>query len=430
MNSPEQAKFFITLLNKVNDAILATDSHGHLLFFNKAAQTMIGFPDKVNNLEWIDFMGLLKSDKKTKIEKKNHPVLRALRDERIVNEEMILAPKNKISRAILINVSPIVSNSIKDGVIIIMQDITSQKETENKLNSRSKSLIQAYEGLRRAETGLRNTNTELEKRVMERTQNLTRTNKELQNEILIRSKAEQQIKRSNAELLKINKDLDNFIYTASHDLRAPISNIEGLIHALKDEKTYLDESTKHLIDLMYESVEKFKNTIADLTEISKIQKAEGDFQEIVGFESTLHETQTAIQDLIATTHTQIGFNFSECPQINFSKKNLKSIFYNLISNSVKYAYPHRSPIITLKTEMNTKYCILTVTDNGMGIADDKMSRIFSMFKRLHDHVEGSGIGLYIVKRIMENANGKIEVTSEINKGTEFKLFFPLFSNIS
>jgi PAS domain S-box-containing protein len=430
MNSTEQAKFFLTLLNKVNDAIIATNNYGHLLFFNKAAQAMTGFPEKLHGLDWLDYMAVTKPDRKTKIEKRNHPVLRALRDERLLNEELFLTPKNKMPRAILINGSPIVSNGIKDGVIIIIQDITSQKETESKLNSRSKSLIEAYEGLRRAETGLRNTNTELEKRVLERTQHLTRINKELQNEIQIRSKAEQQIKRSNAELIKINKDLDNFIYTASHDLRAPISNIEGLINALKEEKSYNEDSTKYLIDLMYESVEKFKNTIADLTEISKIQKAEGDFLEIVSFENIFLETQTTIHDLISTTNTKIDFNFTECPEISFSRKNLRSIFYNLISNSIKYAYPQRNPELTLKTERNNKYCILTVTDNGMGIADDKINRIFSMFKRLHDHVEGSGIGLYIVKRIMENADGKIEVTSEIDKGTEFKLFFPLFSNIS
>jgi PAS domain S-box-containing protein len=425
MNSIDQAKFYLTLLNKVNDGIIATNSYGDILFYNKAAQAIIGFPDKLNKHEWVDYMDLMKPEKKIKIEKRNHPVFRALRDERVVNEEMILAPKNKIHRSILINANAIITNGIKDGVIIIIQDISLQKETENKLNKRSKSLIEAYEGLRRAEAGLKNTNTELEKRVLERTQHLTRINKELQSEIQIRLKAEQQIKKSNAELLKTNKDLDNFIYTASHDLRAPISNIEGLIFALKDENTYNDEKTKMLIDLMCESVEKFKNTIADLTEISKIQKSEDYHEEIISFENILSETNITIQDLILTTNTKINVDFSACPQISFSRKNLRSIFYNLISNAIKYRSSERDPEIYLTTEKNSKFCILKVSDNGMGIAEEKINRIFTMFKRLHDHVEGSGIGLYIVKRIMDNADGKIEVSSELNKGTEFKLFFPL-----
>lgn len=425
MNSIEQPTFYITLLNKVNDAIIATDNYGHLLFYNKAAQNMIGFPDKLNGLEWLNYIDITKPDRKTKIEKKNHPALRALRDERVINEELYLTPKKNIARPILFNGSPIISNGVKEGIIIIIQDISSRKETESKLTSRSKSLIEAYEGLRRAESGLKITNTELEKRVLERTQHLTRINKELQIEIQTRLKAEQQIKKTNAELTKINRDLDNFIYTASHDLRAPISNIEGLINALKDGDSYQEDSTKMLIDLMYESVEKFKITISDLTEISKIHKDEDYLQEKVHFETILSETNISIQDLISTSNSKINFDFSRCPEISFSRKNLKSVFYNLISNAIKFRSHERSPEIYLRTDVNSKYCILTVSDNGMGIMEEKINRIFSMFKRLHDHVEGSGIGLYIVKRIMDNADGKIEVSSQLNSGTEFKLFFPL-----
>lgn len=425
MNSEEQNKLFLTLLNKVNDAIIATNSYGNILFFNKAAQSMTGFPDKVVRQEWADYMKLMKPDRKTKIEKKNHPIFRALRDERVVNEEMVLAPTNKIRRAVFVNASILGSKTNKEGVILIMQDVTSQKETEEKLNRRSKSLVEAYEGLRRAEAGLKNTNVELEKRVLDRTRHLTRINRQLENEIQIRLKAERQIKKSNSELLKTNRDLDSFIYTASHDLKTPVANIEGLINALKDEEAYTDKNSKVLIDLMKESVEKFTKTIADLNEISKIQKAETGDTQVVDFEEVLLKTRVAINDLISSTNATIYSDFSECSSIHFSAKNLEDIFNNVISNSIKYRSSKRTPLITLRTEKNSKYCILKISDNGMGIEEEKQNQIFSMFKRLHDHVEGSGIGLFIVKRIIEKSEGKIEVSSKVNEGTDLKIYFPL-----
>lgn len=424
MDSKDQIKLYETLLNKVNDAIIAVSNNGDLLFHNNAAQQMVGFPDRVSRQEWLDYFEFMKPGSKTKLDRRIHPVFRALRDERIVNEELILSPKKKILRPVRINASSLSLGNEKEGIIIVIQDITSEKQTEEKLNRRSKSLIQAYEGLRRAEAGLKNTNLELEKRVMERTKHLTRMNKTLENEILIRKKAEEQINKTNSELIKTNRDLDNFIYTASHGLRTPISNIEGLIHALKDEDSYSIQSTKILIDLINESVEKFKITIADLTEISKVQKEEVDIVETVSFENALGSTKLAINDLICTTRTKIIADFSGCQDIVFSKKNLTSIFYNLISNSIKFRSPDKDPVIHIRSERQNKYCLLSISDNGMGIESDKKEQIFSMFRRLHDHVEGSGIGLFLVKRILENTGGKIEVNSSINEGTEFKIYFP------
>jgi signal transduction histidine kinase len=94
-----------------------------------------------------------------------------------------------------------------------------------------------------------------------------------------------------------------------------------------------------------------------------------------------------------------------------------------LSNAVKYRFPGRKSEVYIKTEVINKYVVLTVRDNGLGIDPEKKDRIFKMFKRLHDHVEGSGVGLYIVKKIVENSGGMIEVESELGKGTEFKVYF-------
>lgn len=424
MNISDSSHLYLSILQKIKDAIIATSPTGELLFFNKAAESLIGISSGTDKAFWTEQFELLKPGSKTIIEKKNHPLQRALRDERIVNEEYILQPKKKITNSVIISSHTIINDGKKEGIVLVFQDISKEKETEKKLNSRSKSLMEAYEGLRRAEAGLKMTNSNLEKRVLERTHHLTRMNKELQSEIQTRLKVEQQIKKTNERLLKTNNDLDNFVYTASHDLKAPIANIEGLINALKEESGCNKDLSSNLINLISISVEKFKTTISDLTEISKVQKGGDDFVEELIIEDIFKDTQVNIQELILASKAKIHVDFTKCPSIRFARKNLRSIFYNLLSNAIKYAHPDRAPEIMVSSDCDSSYIKLRVVDNGMGIAAAKQSQIFSMFKRFHDHVEGSGIGLYIVKRIVENAGGKIELVSTVGEGTDFLLTIP------
>jgi two-component system, sensor histidine kinase and response regulator len=262
------------------------------------------------------------------------------------------------------------------------------------------------------EQNLQLINAELEERVKERTDELLKKNIELES--------------MNSELKKVNNDLDNFVYTASHDLKAPVSNIEGLMNALKDcisDPESHDEDVMVLVEMINKSVNRFKVTIQDLTEITKIQKNLDEEIDIVNIPEVLDDVKLSIQELIITSTADIKTDFKACEEIRFSKKNFKSIVYNLLSNAIKYRDPQRKPKIFIKTEIEGNYVLLSVKDNGLGMELKKDTKIFSMFKRLHDHVEGSGIGLYIVKRIVSNAGGKIEVESTVGKGSVFKIYF-------
>jgi signal transduction histidine kinase len=97
--------------------------------------------------------------------------------------------------------------------------------------------------------------------------------------------------------------------------------------------------------------------------------------------------------------------------------------YNLLSNAIKFRSPARPCHIQLKTYLEGSYLILSIQDNGLGLSERKLKRLFTMFKRFHNHVEGTGIGLYITKRMIENTGGKIEVQSTEDQGTEFKVYF-------
>lgn len=228
----------------------------------------------------------------------------------------------------------------------------------------------------------------------------------------------------NEQLLRINNDLDNFVYTASHDLKAPIANLEGLIRLLKGNLAPLLKADDELL-LQYigKTITKLRQTITDLTDITKVQKAIQEPPEPLAFEQILKDVQEDIRTLIEDSGARIYTDF-KVPEIKYERKNLRSIVYNLLSNAIKYRDPQRVPEVIIKTRRVETGIELTFEDNGLGIENNKLHKLFAMFQRLHSHVEGSGIGLYIVKRIIENNGGTIRVQSELGQGTTFTVLFP------
>ena len=109
--------------------------------------------------------------------------------------------------------------------------------------------------------------------------------------------------------------------------------------------------------------------------------------------------------------------------MDFDRDKLEKIMYNLLSNAIKYRSDERPLKVKISTKKSDKHIILSVEDNGLGMSKYHQKKLFSMFKRFHTHVDGTGIGLYIVKRIIENKKGKIEVESEEGKGTTFRIYF-------
>jgi PAS domain S-box-containing protein len=235
----------------------------------------------------------------------------------------------------------------------------------------------------------------------------------------------QQLEDKNKQLTIINADLDNFIYTASHDLKSPIVNIEGLTTLLTKKLTakfLLDDEQNRILSMMAASVTRLKSTIVDLTEIAKVQK-EDTVKEMVSITKVVEDVSIDLDKLIKDNHVEI-FNQIEIDQILIAPKNIRSIIYNLLSNAIKYSSPDRTPQVHIHTKGSEPYLLLEVKDNGIGIAAQHQEKMFSMFKRFHTHVEGTGIGLYIVKRTVENAGGKIEVESKVDVGTTFRVYLP------
>ncbi|MHA6247223.1 PAS domain-containing protein [Pontibacter sp. CAU 1760] len=230
----------------------------------------------------------------------------------------------------------------------------------------------------------------------------------------------------NQKLTHINSDLDNFIYTASHDLRAPISNIERLMEELLielPEESLRKQEVKAITGMMSNAVDRFKKTIINLTEITKLQKGEDAVITPLNLEEIVEDVKLDLAQLIGASKAEVTIDFHGCTFITFSEKNMRSIIYNLLSNALKYKHPERVPQIEVSCREEGEFVVLRVEDNGLGIGEKHQSKLFGMFKRFHDHVEGTGVGLYMVKRIMDNTNGKIEVKSNVGEGTCFSVYF-------
>jgi len=237
--------------------------------------------------------------------------------------------------------------------------------------------------------------------------------------------ARQELEKMNRELIAVNADLDNFVYTASHDLKAPILNIESLIKILLPqipEETLSSPQMSKVVQMIETSIERFKGTISDLSEIAKVQKEAKESIKKVNLEEVVNEVILDLELSIQQSEAEVITNIEDCPEIVFSPKNLRSIIYNLISNAIKYASPDRKPKVHIHCHQTYTDLLLSVKDNGLGIDLNNSKELFTMFKRLHTHVEGSGVGLYIVKRIIDNAGGKIEVESEPGKGSTFTVY--------
>lgn len=234
-----------------------------------------------------------------------------------------------------------------------------------------------------------------------------------------------ELQAANERLTHTNVDLDNFVYTASHDLRAPIVNIDGLLTALREELAAgaVSEDARQILELMQDTIGRFQQTIAHLTDIAQLQHADAEPVTPVPLADVLEDVRLDLEPLYAAADARLTIEVADCPSVAFSRRNLRSVVYNLLSNAVKYRDPARPPAVRVACRQEAEYVVLTVQDNGLGLTDAQQSQLFGLFRRLHAHVDGAGIGLYMVKRIVENAGGSIEVQSEPGVGSTFTVSF-------
>ncbi len=242
-------------------------------------------------------------------------------------------------------------------------------------------------------------------------------------DITERKKTEKKQKKLTSDLIQRNRDLEQFTFIVSHNLRAPMANIMGIATILQDE-TLTTQEQKELLQGLSLSISGLDIIIKDINSILQVKDEVNEKKEIISFTKLVKNILNSIRTLIEKHDVIIKPDFSDVDEIFSLKVYMHSIFYNLIVNSIKYCKPDETPIIEIKSKKENEKLIITFKDNGLGIdMKTKGDKVFGLYKRFHTHVEGKGMGLFMVKTQVEALGGTITVASELNKGSEFTLTF-------
>jgi PAS domain S-box-containing protein len=246
-----------------------------------------------------------------------------------------------------------------------------------------------------------------------------------------------ELEEKNRELERINKELESFAYISSHDLQEPLRKIQTFSsRILEKEFVNLSENGKENFKRMQNAAERMQTLINDLLTYSRTNTSEHKFEK-TRLDKIIDEVREDLkEDLI---EKQATVEATELCSINVIPFQFRQMMNNLIGNALKFSNPVHPPLIRIKSEIvsgskiNNKkllphhnYCHITVADNGIGFEPQYSEKIFEVFQRLHGKAEyhGTGIGLAIVKKIVENHNGIVTATSELNKGATFDIYIP------
>ncbi|MRH98921.1 hypothetical protein GH721_00115 [Kriegella sp. EG-1] len=224
----------------------------------------------------------------------------------------------------------------------------------------------------------------------------------------------------NVELEKANIQLESFADITSHNLRAPVSNLNSLLHIYNSSNSTQDRET---IFLKIETViHNLTNTLGNLLEFLKIKNNNDVKIESIKLNEVLDHTKELLTDPIFKSSAVIKADFSTASVVKFNRQYLDSIFFNIIGNSIKYKANDRIPQILIKSEPMKKKTKITFKDNGLGIDLKRHgSKLFGLNKTFHRHPEANGIGLYMTKIKVESLGGTIYAESEVDKGSTFTI---------
>ncbi len=231
-----------------------------------------------------------------------------------------------------------------------------------------------------------------------------------------------QLQYANEGMQRKNEEMEQFVYTVSHDLKSPLVTIGGFAKKLDDElHPKLTEKQQHRLQRIQDNVSHMQSLLMDLLQLSRVirQELEKSFMDV---ETVITQQCRILENDINETRTRITVH-SPLHTIVANERLLSQCILNLFTNAIKYRDITRPLIINVSTEQNDQYTSLMIKDNGIGIEEKYHQQIFRIFERL-GHDEGMGVGLTIVKTIMEKHAGKVQLTSEFGTGSQFTLVFP------
>ena len=226
-----------------------------------------------------------------------------------------------------------------------------------------------------------------------------------------------------SELTQNNKDLKQFSYITSHNLRAPISNLTGLL-SLTDDIIIEDIELAEILDGFKKSTCLLNETINDLTKVMIIKDRTSVQKEAVNLLESFENVCKQLSFQLETNKPLMKIDLESVSSLLINKTYLESILANLLTNSLKYKSETKALEITVEANQIKDNAIIKITDNGIGIdLKRNKEKVFGLYQRFHDYPDSKGLGLYLVKSQVEAMGGSIQIQSEVNKGTTFTLTF-------
>ncbi|WP_345057757.1 hybrid sensor histidine kinase/response regulator [Hymenobacter glaciei] len=253
---------------------------------------------------------------------------------------------------------------------------------------------------------------------------LTRTRQERDERNALLNAANEAVEARNRQLARTNQDLDNFVYAASHDLRQPVNNLRGLFEELRRSAVFQDPEQALILRLFDNSLTSLHTTVTDLAAVVQEQRQQGEqLPELVALGPLLAEVLQSLDPQIVASEARISADFGALADVRYARGNLSTILLNLVSNSIKYRHPGRPPEVFIRSYHHDGCPVLEVADNGLGLnLAQHGHELFHLFRRFHPNAgDGTGVGLFLVNRIVQYEGGHIDVESEEGQGTTFRV---------
>lgn len=367
------------IIESSHEAIISLDFDGIITTWNKGADLLYGFA--ASEMIGTSITKIIPDEKINDAKK----LLNRIKKGDIVSnfETQRINQKGNLVY-VSISYSPIIDNGHIVGASTIARDITKQKQLEQ---------------------ALRQANEDLEAKVADRTKELRHINQQLQTS---------------------NRELQDFAHVASHDLQEPLRKIQSFGNLLKDEyHAHMTSEEQLYIDRMLESAGRMRRLIEGLLSFARVTSKAAPFKK-VPLNGIMNEVVSNLEVRINDAHAQV--DVGRLPTIDADPLQMQQLFQNLLSNSLKFHQKDKPPHITISTDTASPHGKVTikVKDNGIGIDQKYSERIFRIFERLHskDEYEGTGVGLAIVRKIVERHHGSVSISSESGEGTTFKISLP------
>ena len=392
------------------------DEHGIIKWANKAELDLLGYSEE-------EYVGHHIAEFHVHREKIDDILTRLSCNEKLNKYNSELRCKDGSVKMVQLNSSVYTENGKFIHTRCITIDVTEEKRLWE-------ALTLSESRLRESEARYRQLAESLEVQIQEKTKDLLQKTEALK-------ASEERLKESLAQLEFQNKELEQFVYAASHDLKEPLRKITLYSNYLAENNTnQLNEQSKDYLNRSINAVKRMKTLIDDLLVYSRSTSV-GEQFEITDLNAVFHEIADQYKDTLEQVTGQL--TIKQLPSVKAIPFQIKQLFYNLVDNAVKYRHPNRPLIIKVKADLVNageikglddkfeKFNRISITDNGIGFDVQYSNKIFEIFQRLQSKskIAGTGIGLAICKKIVQNHNGHVDAIGEPDKGATFNVYLPL-----